>query len=99
MKLTALSDLVGQDEPVDPSQIQFRAVPALVWAPRKDEHPDRACRGCLFKGQKSKVCVQAGQVARLASMPDCEERDTETDKTFIYIAIPVDERQLTVFDC
>lgn len=96
MKMTALADLVGMDEPLDPATMQYRATPALLWLPRNDPKPERACQGCLFKGQKSKVCVQAGHLARLANMPDCEERDIETDKTFIYVAVPVDPRQLTI---
>jgi hypothetical protein len=96
MEMTYLGDLIGQAPPLDPSTMQYRATPAKVWIARNDKKPERACSGCLFKGQKSKVCVQAGQLACLAGFPDCEERDTESDKTFIYIPIPIDERQLTI---
>jgi hypothetical protein len=99
MKVTygALADLVGQAEPLDPSKMQYRSVPAVVWVSRKDAlKSERACNQCIFKGQKSKVCVQAGQLARLAGHNDCEDRDTETDKTFIYELVPTDPRQLTI---
>lgn len=96
MEMTALADLIGQAPPLDPSTMQYRATPAKIWLARNDPKPERACQGCLFKGQKSKVCVQAGHVARMSGQPDCEERDTETDKTFIYQRIPIDERQLTL---
>lgn len=96
MEMTALVDLIGQAPPLDPSTMQYRATPAKIWLARNDPKPERACSGCIFKGQKSKVCVQAGHLARMSGQPDCEERDTETDKTFIYQLIPIDERQLTL---
>ena len=97
MNMTALADLVGLAEPLDPSTMQFRAKTALVWVSKREAlRSERACNGCIFKGQRAKVCVQAGQLARLAGHPDCEERDTETDMTFIYVAVPVDPRQLTI---
>ena len=92
----ALSDWLGDAEPLDPAAMQYRAAPAAVRVARNDPKPERACAGCLFKGQKSKVCVQAGQLARLAGFPDCEERCPTTDKTFIYVAVPIDTRQLIV---
>jgi len=84
------------DEPIDPSSIQYRAVPARVKAPK--DQPDRACAGCLFKGQRNKVCVQAGQLARVAGMPDCEDVDQATGKTFIYLARETDPRQLSIIE-
>lgn len=96
MEMTALADLVGQAEPLDPSTMQYRATPAKIWLARNDPKPERACQQCIFKGQKSKVCVQAGHLARLSGQPDCEDRDTETGKTFIYVNIEVDGRQLSI---
>lgn len=92
----ALSDWLGDAEPMDPATMQYRAVPALIWLARNDPKPERACQGCLFKGQKSKVCVQAGQLARLAAFQDCEERDVATGKTFIYVAVELDPRQVII---
>jgi len=96
MEMTYLGDLIGQAPPLDPATMQYRATPARVWIARNDKKPERGCNGCVFKGQKAKVCVQAGHLARMSGQPDCEERDTETDKTFIYVPIPIDERQLTI---
>jgi hypothetical protein len=80
---------------MNPSEMQFRAVPAKVWVSSREAlESERACVGCIFKGQKSKVCIQAAQLARLSGQPDCEERDTETDKTFIYVIVPQDVRKL-----
>lgn len=97
MILKPLSDLVGHAEPLDPYAMQFRAKTALVWVSKREAlQSERACNGCVFKGQRAKVCVQAGQLARLAGMKDCEDRDTESDMTFIYVTIPIDTRQLTI---
>jgi hypothetical protein len=92
----ALSDWLGDAEPLDPATMQYRAAPAAVRVARNDPNPERGCNGCIFKGQKSKVCVQAGQLARLAGFPDCEDRDVDTDKTFVYLLVPIDPRQLIV---
>lgn len=97
MEMTALSDIVGMDEPLDPYKMQFKAKPALVWVSKREAlDSERACRSCCFKGQKAKVCIQAGQLARLAGNPDCEDRDSDTDKTFIYFVVETDPRQLTI---
>ena len=93
LNAVAISDWLGSAEPLDPATMRYRAAPAALWVARNDNKPERACSGCIFKGQKSKVCVQAGQLARLSNQPDCEERDVETDKTFIYVSVPVDPRQ------
>jgi len=94
---TPLANLIGQADPLDPAEMKYRAAPARVWVSKNEAlESERACSGCVFKGQKSKVCVQAGQLARLAGHNDCEDRDTETDKTFIYELVPTDPRQLTI---
>ena len=95
--MRALSDLVGMDEPLSPADVQFRAVLARVWLPLRTDKPERACQGCIFKGQRAKVCVQASAAARLSGMPDCEERDRATGKTYIYELIPIDTRQQGLF--
>ena len=97
--LIPLADLVGTDAPLVPAEMQYRATLAQVWVARNDPKPERACVGCIFKGQRSKVCVQAGDLARLAGMEDCESRDVATGKSFIYVLAPaVDERQQTIFE-
>lgn len=67
--------------------MQFRAVAATGID---------SCSGCVFKGQKSKVCIAAGNAARLARIPDCEDRDAASGKTFIYILTKSDPRQLRI---
>lgn len=73
--------------PLDPGAMQYRAVPATGVDP---------CTGCVFKGQKSKVCMAAGTAARLARMPDCEEVDIETRRTFVYVLVKLDPRQMPI---
>lgn len=96
MKMMPIADLIGQAPPLDPTSMQYRAVLAKVWIGRKEENPESACAGCIFKGQRAKVCVQAGHSARLAGFPDCEARDVESGKTHIYVAVQTDLRQLTI---
>jgi hypothetical protein len=73
--------------PLDPAAMQYRARPATG----VDE-----CSGCVFKGQRAKVCMAAGAAARLAGAPDCEERDVKTGRTFVYYEIETDPRQLRI---
>lgn len=96
LNAVAIADWLGSAEPLDPAVMQYRAAPAAVRVAPNDPKPERACAGCAFKGQKSKVCVQAGQLARLAGFEDCEDRDVETGKTFIYVTVPTDPRQIVV---
>lgn len=77
MEMTALSDLVGQDEPVEPAMMRFTTKPA------------KSCRFCLFEGQRSRVCKEATRIALRAGLEDC-------DSGFVYVAILVDKRQLTI---
>ncbi len=84
----ALARWLSNDaEPLDPSAMQYRAVAATGVD---------GCTGCLFKGQKSKVCMAAGTAARLARMPDCEDRDADTGRTFVYVLIKTDPRQMRI---
>jgi len=77
MKLTALSDLVGQDDPVEPAAMLFVS------------KPGNSCRGCLFKGQRTKVCREANRLAVLAGFKDCDEG-------VIYIAHEGDLKQASI---
>jgi hypothetical protein len=56
-------------------------------AMRYGAEPCKSCNGCLFEGQASKVCRKASFAAIRAGLPDC-------DDGFIYVAVPVDPRQL-----
>jgi len=95
--MTALSDLVGMDDQLDPAEMKYRAAPARVWVSKHEAlESERACSGCVFKGQKAKVCVQASQLARLAGFADCEDRCPDTDKTWIYVEVPTDPRQVVI---
>lgn len=94
MPMIDLSSLY--DAPIDPATLQFKAIVAKIKAPK--DQPEKACMSCLFKGQRNKVCVQAGQLARLSSMPDCEDIDPETGKTWIYQLRETDERQLSIME-
>lgn len=61
MNMTALADLVGLAEPLDPHQMRFTVKPA------------KSCRGCLFDGQRASVCLVASSLAAKAGLPDCDE--------------------------
>jgi hypothetical protein len=74
---TALADLVGLDEPLDPASMRFTVKVA------------KSCRSCLFNGQRASVCFAATAVAKRSDLPDC-------DLGFVYVPIPIDERQLTI---
>ena len=81
MKMTALAELVGMDEPLDPATMRYKAAAAI---------PDRPdCSGCVFRGQRSKVCKEATRLALRAGLPDC-------DDGYVYQLIEVDPRQLTI---
>lgn len=81
--MVALSDLY--DAPVDPALMQFKAVSA-----RKH----RSCSGCLFDGQRVKVCREACEIARRANLPDCDDIDPMTNKSLIYVLRETDPRQI-----
>lgn len=92
MSTTHLVDVarwLGQGAaPLDPTTMRYRAAPA------REDAGD--CAGCVFRGQKFKVCEAAAAAAQRAGMPDCEDRDTETKRTFIYVSIPIDPRQAVI---
>lgn len=83
--MVALADLY--DAPVDPASMQFKAVSA-----RKH----RSCSGCLFDGQRVKVCREACEIARRAGLPDCDDNDPMTNKSLIYVLRETDPRQLSI---
>lgn len=87
--LVEVAQWLGQDAaPLDPAAMQYRARPAAAGA--------GDCSGCCFKGQASKVCKAACVAAVRASMPDCDDRDSETGRTFIYQLVQLDPRQLPI---
>lgn len=94
MLYTAISDWLGNADPIEPDSLRYVAAPA--WVIVNKRNPERACRGCLFEDQRAAVCNQASRLAIMAGIPDCEEKDKETGRTFIYVAAAVDERQLTI---
>lgn len=60
MNMTALADLVGLADPLDPRQMRFTV------------KPGKSCAGCLFSGQRSSVCKVAASLGALAGLPDCD---------------------------
>ena len=81
--MIVLADLY--DAPVDPASMQFKAVAARKL---------RSCSGCLFDGQRVKVCREACEIAKLAGLPDCDDIDPDTDKTYVYQLRDTDPRQI-----
>lgn len=57
---TPLSDLVGLDDPLDPSEMRYTTKAA------------KTCRTCIFYGQRSSVCKEASRLAVLSELADCE---------------------------
>lgn len=74
---TALADLVGNDDPIEPAMMRFTTKAA------------KSCRGCLFEGQRSRVCKEATRIALRAGLADCDEGH-------VYVAVLIDKRQLTI---
>lgn len=66
------------EQELDPESMQFTERAAVS-----------KCRGCLFDGQWSKVCMKAAKAAVRAGMHDC-------DDGYIYEAVPQDPRQLVL---
>lgn len=87
MKMLDLSSLY--EAPIDPSTLQYKAVAARKL---------RSCSGCLFDGQRVKVCREACEIAKRAGLPDCDDIDPATGKTFIYTLRETDPRQLSITD-
>ena len=72
---------------LDPATMQFRAY--LL----PEDAVDR-CAGCVFHLQESKVCKEAGRLAHLAEIRDCDDIDPATGKTYVYQLRDTDPRQI-----
>ena len=74
-QLVAITDWLGHHgEPLEPSAMQYTIRPAT------------SCRGCIFEGQRAKVCDKACEVAQRADLAHCEEG-------VIYVLKEIDPRQ------
>ncbi len=51
------------------------------------------CKGCLFEPERSAICYQASEAAKIRGLPDYEYPKA-TGKRIIYVSVQVDERQL-----
>lgn len=87
MRMLDLSSLY--DAQIDPSMLQYRAIAARKL---------RSCSGCLFDGQRVKVCREACEIAKRAGLPDCDDIDPATGKTYVYTLRETDSRQLSIID-
>lgn len=87
MKMLDLSTLY--EAPIDPSTLQYKAVAARKL---------RSCSGCIFDGQRVKVCREACEIAKRAGLRDCDDIDPATGKTFIYTLRETDSRQLSIIE-
>ena len=87
MKVPMIDLSALYDAPVDPATLQFKAIAA-----RKH----RSCSGCLFDGQRVKVCREACEIAKRAGLADCDDIDPATNKSHIYVIRPIDPRQLSI---
>jgi hypothetical protein len=83
MKMLDLSTLY--DASVDPSTLQYKAVAARKL---------RSCSSCIFDGQRVKVCREACEIAKRAGLPDCDDIDPATGKTYVYQLRDTDPRQI-----
>lgn len=85
--MIVLADLY--DAPIDPATLQFKAIAA-----RKH----RSCSGCLFDGQRVKVCREACEIAKKAGILDCDDVDPVTGKSMIYMLRETDPRQISIME-
>lgn len=67
-------------EPLAPENMRYKATAA---------REQGNCTGCVFSRQDAAVCHRAVAAALRAGLPDCDEG-------FIYVLVPVDERQMTI---
>lgn len=70
--------------PIDPETMPFKVAEAPVFD---------SCDGCLFVGQRTKVCNQAGAIALAAGGFDCESL-LPNGCSLIYVADVHDPRQI-----
>lgn len=92
MKMTDINDWLGRRDPaeLDPERMQYQA--------RLAAEDARDCAGCVFKGQHSKVCKAASAAAVRAGMNDCDDIDSATRRSFIYVLVAMDPRQQTLVE-
>jgi len=82
MEMIEVDKWLGMDAPpLDPATMLFKSKAENLNRPK--------CSGCLFKGQQVSVCYEACEVAMRAGLADC-------DDGVIYVAIPIDPRQLKI---
>lgn len=87
--LVEVAQWLGQDAaPLDPAAMQYRARPAAEGA--------APCSGCVFKGQRAKVCKAAASAAQRAGINDCDDIDVATNRSFVYVLVQIDPRQLSI---
>lgn len=55
------------------------------------------CKGCIFEPERSAICYQAADAAKVRVLPDCEY-PTASGKRIIYVAVAVDERQMDLLE-
>lgn len=68
-------------DPIDPASIRFGIAPTEV-----------DCLGCIFLGQRAKVCMAAAEMAKAAGGFDCEELLPDGRK-LVYVERKFDPRQ------
>jgi hypothetical protein len=89
LHLVAVDEWLGTGAaPLDPATMQYRA--------RVADKDTGDCAGCLFRGQASKVCKAAAIAAQRAGINDCDDRDAETGRSFVYVLIKTDPRQMRI---
>lgn len=62
------------------------------------EPATRECLGCIFDNERSTVCMQAGEAAVVAGMPDCEASGPGA-KSYIYRLDLSNGRQMDLLEC
>lgn len=56
----------------------------------------KSCKGCAFEFERSTVCHDVAAAAKERGIADCEVL-RENGKGTIYVIVPVDDRQQTIF--
>lgn len=87
--LVAVTDWLSlRGDEIIPASLSFIAV-------ERQGEPGN-CRGCVFSGQRHRVCVAACELAVRCNMPDFDS-PTDPGKRIIYVAPPHDPRQSPLF--
>lgn len=88
--LVEVAQWLGQGAaPLDPNSLQFKSKLAGI---------SGGCKGCCFRYQNSSICKAASAAAVRANMPDCDDRDSETGRSFVYVLVQIDPRQADITD-